>query len=302
MGILAGPREQPRTVHDTAITRAKAMMASPARSQILTHSRQPLEPPPASPARGPPTDWGELVQLHDDRDGGAPGEDRQARVVGCLPLARPKQDLLRKDPAAVAGRSAGWLPYQLAQLGRQARPEPGMGFDQPDDVGEIPGLLALPTRGLRPSLHVPRQRVVQRCHANEDAMHVGRHGSAGKLTGKVFVRKLDRDRRAAFQIHRPVESAAPGSVPPMGTREAVSGRQRPGRWRDMVGSERRFRSRVPARGFRPRVARQQGGRCGSAIDRAMLFSQRGGLVACRPARRRCSRRSKIFSGSTTCRP
>jgi hypothetical protein len=26
-----------------------------------------LEPPPVSPARGPPTDWGELVQVHDDR-------------------------------------------------------------------------------------------------------------------------------------------------------------------------------------------------------------------------------------------
>jgi hypothetical protein len=24
--------------------------------------------PPISPARGPPTDWGELVQVHDDRD------------------------------------------------------------------------------------------------------------------------------------------------------------------------------------------------------------------------------------------
>jgi hypothetical protein len=27
---------------------------------------EPLEPPPVSPARGPPTDWGELVQVHDD--------------------------------------------------------------------------------------------------------------------------------------------------------------------------------------------------------------------------------------------
>jgi hypothetical protein len=30
-------------------------------------SGEPLEPPPVSPARGPPTDWGELVQVHDDR-------------------------------------------------------------------------------------------------------------------------------------------------------------------------------------------------------------------------------------------
>ena len=36
--------------------------------KILTHLGEPLEPPPVSPARGPPTDWGELVQAHDDRD------------------------------------------------------------------------------------------------------------------------------------------------------------------------------------------------------------------------------------------
>jgi hypothetical protein len=36
--------------------------------KILTHLGEPLEPPPVSPARGPPADWGELVQVHDDRD------------------------------------------------------------------------------------------------------------------------------------------------------------------------------------------------------------------------------------------
>jgi hypothetical protein len=35
--------------------------------KILTHLGEPLEPPPLSPARGPPTDWGEIVQMHDDR-------------------------------------------------------------------------------------------------------------------------------------------------------------------------------------------------------------------------------------------
>jgi hypothetical protein len=34
----------------------------------LTHLGEPLEPPPISPARGPPTDWGELIQAHDDRE------------------------------------------------------------------------------------------------------------------------------------------------------------------------------------------------------------------------------------------
>jgi hypothetical protein len=36
--------------------------------KILNHPGEPLEPPPVSPARGPPTDWGELVQVHDERD------------------------------------------------------------------------------------------------------------------------------------------------------------------------------------------------------------------------------------------
>ena len=36
--------------------------------KILRALGQPLEPPPLAPARGPPTDWGELVQVHDDRD------------------------------------------------------------------------------------------------------------------------------------------------------------------------------------------------------------------------------------------
>ena len=35
--------------------------------KILAHLGEPLEPPPVSPARGPPTDWGELVHVHDDR-------------------------------------------------------------------------------------------------------------------------------------------------------------------------------------------------------------------------------------------
>ncbi|MFM7138180.1 MAG: transposase, partial [Planctomycetota bacterium] len=35
--------------------------------KILTHLGEPLEPPPLAPARGPPTEWGELVQTHDDR-------------------------------------------------------------------------------------------------------------------------------------------------------------------------------------------------------------------------------------------
>jgi hypothetical protein len=35
--------------------------------KILTHLGEPLEPLSVSPARGLPTDWAELVQVHDDR-------------------------------------------------------------------------------------------------------------------------------------------------------------------------------------------------------------------------------------------
>jgi hypothetical protein len=47
----------------------------PTRSERFASGRRPgcesprkAAPPPISPARGPPTDWGELVQVHDDRD------------------------------------------------------------------------------------------------------------------------------------------------------------------------------------------------------------------------------------------
>ena len=36
--------------------------------KILTYLGQPLEPSPLAPARGPPTSWTELVQVHDDCD------------------------------------------------------------------------------------------------------------------------------------------------------------------------------------------------------------------------------------------
>ena len=45
--------------------------------KILAHLGEPLEPPPVSPARGPPTDWGELVQVH-FRPGNLSGTDRRA--------------------------------------------------------------------------------------------------------------------------------------------------------------------------------------------------------------------------------
>jgi len=45
--------------------------------KVLTHLGEALEPPPVSPARGPPADWGELVQVH-FRPGNLSGTDRRA--------------------------------------------------------------------------------------------------------------------------------------------------------------------------------------------------------------------------------
>ncbi len=36
--------------------------------KILTHLGEPLEPLPVPPARGSPTDWGDLVQVHNECD------------------------------------------------------------------------------------------------------------------------------------------------------------------------------------------------------------------------------------------
>jgi len=36
--------------------------------KVLSHLGEPLEPPPVSPARGPRTDWSELVQASAERD------------------------------------------------------------------------------------------------------------------------------------------------------------------------------------------------------------------------------------------
>ena len=60
-------RQEPAHFEPEVRKREKARKASSAWSQIPPHLGEPLESPPVSPARGPPTDWGELVQAHDDR-------------------------------------------------------------------------------------------------------------------------------------------------------------------------------------------------------------------------------------------
>jgi hypothetical protein len=79
---LRGPNSWPAWAR-SFLLRARGVVAtsdslrsSPIR-KILAHLGEPLEPPPVSPARGPPTDWGELVQGH-FRPGNVSGTDRRA--------------------------------------------------------------------------------------------------------------------------------------------------------------------------------------------------------------------------------
>ena len=60
----------PGPIHATAAGRSRL----PSNRRLASgqwprwHCLREAEPPPVSPARGPPTDWGELVQAHDDRN------------------------------------------------------------------------------------------------------------------------------------------------------------------------------------------------------------------------------------------
>ena len=57
------------TLHERAVDTGWAKLVhvelGPVR-KILTHLSEPLQPPPVSPAREPPTDSGELAEAHDD--------------------------------------------------------------------------------------------------------------------------------------------------------------------------------------------------------------------------------------------
>ena len=78
--------------------------------KILTHLGEPLEPPPIAAARGPPTDWGELVQAHHDRDVFQATDRRAARDRYSQPLTpagregstKPLRGRTRRDSAPTA--------------------------------------------------------------------------------------------------------------------------------------------------------------------------------------------------------
>ena len=78
--------------------------------KILTHLGEPLEPPPISPARGPPTDWGELVQAHDDCDVFQSTDRRAARDRHPQPLTVAGREVTTKPPGG--GIRRGSAPTQ----------------------------------------------------------------------------------------------------------------------------------------------------------------------------------------------
>ena len=67
--------------------------------KILTHLGEPLEPPPVSPARGPPTDWGELVQPHDDSNVFQATDRRAARDRYPQPLTPAERQVTGHNKA-----------------------------------------------------------------------------------------------------------------------------------------------------------------------------------------------------------
>ncbi|MEI6506529.1 MAG: hypothetical protein WCO90_11715, partial [Planctomycetota bacterium] len=71
--------------------------------KILTHLSEPLEPPPVSPARGPPTDWGELVQIHDNRDVFQPSPDELPSIASRTAVISSR----RRARASASGTPAG---------------------------------------------------------------------------------------------------------------------------------------------------------------------------------------------------
>jgi hypothetical protein len=111
--------------------------------KILTHLGEPLEPPPLSPARGPPTTWGELVQVHDDRAIFQASDRRAARdrhpqpLTGVgreasKPLERPTGT--RPAPTREKRHRCGCGAFRETRSGRPGRSSRGSRVaHQPED-------------------------------------------------------------------------------------------------------------------------------------------------------------------------
>ena len=98
---------------------------------------------------------------------------------------------------------SGWLVELLAEFGREPVPKFGMGFDEAGDVAEIFKALALPAAGIAPSRDLAGQGVFQGGDAHQDAVNVGRDGTAWKFAVEFFGAEPDADLRPAGEVDRP---------------------------------------------------------------------------------------------------
>ena len=78
--------------------------------KILTPLGEPLEPPPISPARGPPTNWGELVQVHDDRNVSQATDRRAVRDRYRQPLTPAERQFTTKPSGGRTRRGSAPTP------------------------------------------------------------------------------------------------------------------------------------------------------------------------------------------------
>ena len=104
--------------------------------KILTHLGEPLAPPPVSPARGPPTDWHELVQVHDDGDVFQASPDFSARDRHSQPLSPARRGVTTKPLGGPTRRdSAPTARKTPLQGGTRAIREPFSGPRQARAAG-----------------------------------------------------------------------------------------------------------------------------------------------------------------------
>jgi hypothetical protein len=89
--------------------------------KILTHLGEPLVPPPILPARGPPTEWDELVQAHDDRE----AVQASSGLVQRRPGKRPKSVSFEctSDWFSTA-KAAMWASVTIADVSAPASANP----------------------------------------------------------------------------------------------------------------------------------------------------------------------------------
>ena len=92
-----------------------------------------LVPPPISPARGPPTDWGELMQVHDDRAIFQATDRRAARDRHPQPLTAAGREVTTKPPGGGIRRDSA--PTREKRHFRREVADPGTRFLGRDSLG-----------------------------------------------------------------------------------------------------------------------------------------------------------------------